>query len=138
MNESKILVTGATGKTGKDLKKLLITILAMVSFASVSYAAGNHSTSIRLYEKVYVGSHMLNPGDYSVKWVDGSNELFVAGNRANFSVPITVAPGPAGPTALTIASEGDKSVLRGLKVQATSITIVDSDSKQSSNTNSAQ
>lgn len=120
------------------MKKLLFTILAMVSFASVSYAAGKHSTSITIYQKVYVGSHMLNPGDYSAKWVDGSNELFIAGKDANFSVPITVASGPAGPLALTIASEGDKSVLRGLKVQSTSITIVDSDSKQSSNTNSAQ
>src|ERR1700749_4935038 len=108
----------------------------MVSFASVSYAGGKHSTSITLYDKVYVGSHLLNPGDYSVKWADGSNELFVTGNKTNFSVPITTASAPAGPLALSVAHEGDKSVLRGLKVQATSITIVDSDSKESSNTNS--
>jgi hypothetical protein len=117
------------------LKKLLIAILAMVSFASISYAAGKHSTSITIYEKVYVGSHMLNPGDYSVKWVDGSNELFIAGNHANFSVPITIATAPSGPLALTIVPEGEKSVLRGLKVQATSITIVDSESKQNLSTN---
>lgn len=120
------------------MKKLLITILAMGSFASVSYAAGKHSTSITLYDKVYVGSHLLVPGDYSVKWADGSNELLITGNKTNFSVPMTAAAAPAGPLALSVDHEGDKSVLRGLKVQSTSITIVDSDSKQSSNTNSAQ
>ena len=120
------------------MKKLLITILAIVSFASVSYAAGKHSTEITIYENVYVGSHMLTPGEYSVKWVDGSNELSIVGHHANFSVPITVAPGAAGPLALSIAPDGNgnKLILRGLQVQSTSITIVDS--KQNAGTNSAQ
>jgi len=117
------------------MKKLLIPILAMASFANISYAAGKHSAGITIYDNVYVGSHMLTPGEYSVKWVDGSNELSVTGNHANFSVPITVAPGAAGPLALSISPDGDKKVLRGLQVQSTSITIVDS---KNVGTNSAQ
>ena len=66
------------------MKKLLITILAMVSFANISYAAGKHSTEITIYENVYVGGHTLTPGEYSVKWVDGSNELSIVGHHANY------------------------------------------------------
>jgi hypothetical protein len=118
------------------MKKLLSTILAMVSFANISYAAGKHSTEITIYENVYVGGHTLTPGEYSVKWVDGSNELSIVGHHANFSVPITVAPGAAGPLALSITSDGNKLMLRGLQVQSTSITIVDS--KQNMGTTSTQ
>jgi hypothetical protein len=47
-----------------------------------------------------------------------------------------VAPGAAGPLALSITSDGNKLMLRGLQVQSTSITIVDS--KQNMGTTSTQ
>jgi hypothetical protein len=113
------------------MKKLLSGFALILAFVTVSYAAAQHSTSVTLYETVYIGSNTLPAGDYSLHWPDGSGvvELSISGNRHKLSVPITVTPQAATTNGAIITMSGDKTLLQGFSTKLGTLMIKDAETK---------
>jgi hypothetical protein len=113
------------------MKRLLSVFALILAFVTASYAAGQHSASVTLYETVYVGSNTLPAGDYSLHWPDGPGvvELSINGSRHKLTVPITVAPQAQVTNGAILSVSGDKTLLQGFSTKLGALMIKDAETK---------
>jgi hypothetical protein len=119
------------GLKGEIMKKILSGLALILAFVTFSYAAGQHSTSVTLYETVYVGSNKLPAGDYFLQWPDGPGvvELSIKGSRQSITVPITVNLQVAKSNGTIVTVSGDKTIVQGFSTKLGTLMIKDAEAK---------
>jgi hypothetical protein len=118
------------------MKKFLGVFALVLALVTGSYAAGQHSASVTLYETVYVGSNALPAGDYSLHWSVGPGvvDLSITGNRHKVSVPVTVTTGAVVTNGAIVTVSGDKTLVQGFSTKFGNLMIKDAETKETTAT----
>jgi hypothetical protein len=117
------------------MKKIIASLITLVSLQIFSFAATAKSESITFYEPITVASSTLAAGTYNVTWTEGStaNVTFSQGKKNVATVPATVVAKKNSDTGIQASKSESGKKLQAIDFKNVSLSFRGNDTARSGN-----
>jgi hypothetical protein len=120
---------------GITMKKIIASLITLVSLQIFSFAATAKSESITFYEPITVASSTLPAGTYNVSWTEGAtaNVTFSQGKKNVATVPATVVAKKNSDIGIQASKSESGKKLQGIDFKNASLSFRGTDAARSGN-----